>query len=92
MTDAKIRDCCRWLVFRNKRRPLPADIVEDIFFEANRLHRKRLGVPLMNMENVVLKDTEISFEKSDLYRNDHIGGLTADEKRSLGFAMTRIMP
>ncbi len=92
MTDAKIMDCCRWLVFRNKRRPLPADVVEDIFFEANRLHRKRLGVPLMNMETVVLQNEEISFEAADLYRNDYVGGLTGDEKRSLAYAMTRVMP
>ncbi|MGO8880644.1 MAG: hypothetical protein ACLPVO_09420 [Desulfomonilaceae bacterium] len=46
----------------------------------------------MNMETVVLQNEEISFEAADLYRNDYVGGLTGDEKRSLAYAMTRVMP
>ena len=92
MTGAKIRDCCRWLVFRNHRQSLPADVVEDVFLLADELHRRRMGVRLFDIDTFSLEGSEVSFDKSDLYRNDCVGGLTSDEKRSLAYAMNRIMP
>lgn len=92
MTDAKIRDCCRFLYLRNGRRPLDPEKVEEILFLANSYYHKKWGEQIVDLDDVTLPQHEISFSSSrELYATSHVGGLVESEHRALGKAMTMVL-
>lgn len=91
MTDPKILDSVRFLVRRHGRQPLPVSQVEDILLLANDYFKRRWGKYFLDLDNVSFMGDKVGFSTKDLHRNDHIGGLTSDEKRFLGKAMTSVM-